>query len=44
MRELPVLGSFELVWALNDAANYLLGDDDLAKALTAMAANLSTTA
>jgi SAM-dependent methyltransferase len=40
MRELPVLGSFELVWALNDAASYLIGDDDLAKAVTAMAANL----
>ena len=29
MRELPVYGSFELVWALNDPVNYLLGDDDL---------------
>jgi SAM-dependent methyltransferase len=41
MRELPVYGSFELVWALNDPANYLLGDDDLAKALAAMGANLA---
>jgi SAM-dependent methyltransferase len=40
MRDLPVYGSFELVWALNDAASYLIGDDDLAKAVTAMAANL----
>jgi SAM-dependent methyltransferase len=40
MRELPVYGSFELVWALNDPVNYLLGDDDLTAALTAMAANL----
>jgi len=41
MRELPVYGSFELVWALNDPANYLLGDDDLATALSAMRANLA---
>ncbi|HTT95908.1 MAG TPA: class I SAM-dependent methyltransferase [Solirubrobacterales bacterium] len=41
MRELPVYGSFELVWALNDPVNYLLGDDDLDAALTAMAANLA---
>lgn len=41
MRELPVFGEFELVISLNDAVNYLLGDDDLAQALAAMAANLS---
>jgi SAM-dependent methyltransferase len=41
MRELPVYGSFELVWALNDPVNYLLGDDDLTQALRAMAANLA---
>jgi SAM-dependent methyltransferase len=41
MRELPVYGSFELVWALNDPVNYLLGDDDLGAAVTAMAANLA---
>ena len=41
MRELPVYGSFELVWALNDPVNYLLGDDDLKRALAAMAANLA---
>lgn len=41
MRELPVYGSFELVWALNDPVNYLLGDDDLDAALSAMAANLA---
>ncbi|HXF32730.1 MAG TPA: class I SAM-dependent methyltransferase [Solirubrobacterales bacterium] len=40
MRELPVYGTFELVWALNDPVNYLLGDEDLGTALTAMAANL----
>jgi SAM-dependent methyltransferase len=41
MRELPVYGSFELAWALNDAVNYVLGDDDLAKALAAIGANLA---
>lgn len=40
MRELPVLGVFDLVWALDDAVNYLLGEDELVQALTAMAANL----
>jgi SAM-dependent methyltransferase len=41
MRELPVYGSFELVWALNDPVNYLLGDEDLEAALGAMKANLA---
>lgn len=41
MRELPVYGSFQLVWSLNDPVNYLLGDGDLDAALTAMAANLA---
>jgi SAM-dependent methyltransferase len=41
MRELPVYGSFELIWALNDPVNYMLGDDDLVPALRAMAANLA---
>lgn len=41
MREMPVYGSFSLVWALNDAVNYLLGDRDLVAALAAMAANLA---
>jgi SAM-dependent methyltransferase len=41
MRELPVYGNFELVWALNDPVNYLLGDDDLDAALRAMKANLA---
>jgi len=41
MRELPVYGSFELVWALNDPVNYLLGDDDLFPALRTMSANLA---
>ncbi|HET7418586.1 MAG TPA: class I SAM-dependent methyltransferase [Solirubrobacterales bacterium] len=41
MRELPVYGEFELVICLNDAINYLLGDDDLQRTLEGMAANLS---
>mgnify|MGYP001143828554 CR=1 FL=1 len=41
MRELPVYGSFELVWALNDAVSYLLGDEEFGVALAAMAANLA---
>ncbi|MBS1861588.1 MAG: class I SAM-dependent methyltransferase [Actinobacteria bacterium] len=41
MRELPVYGSFQLVWALNDAVNYLLGDGDLLRAFRAMGANLA---
>ncbi len=41
MRELPVYGEFELVLSLNDAVNYLLGDDDLERALAAMRANLA---
>lgn len=41
MRELPALGEFDLVWAIDDAVNYLLDDGDLERALTAMGANLS---
>lgn len=41
MRELPVYGPFELVLSLNDSVNYLLGDDDLERALTGMRANLA---
>jgi SAM-dependent methyltransferase len=40
MRELPKLGEFDLVLSLNDSVNYLLGDDDLARALAGMEANL----
>jgi SAM-dependent methyltransferase len=40
MRQLPQLGSFDLVWAINDAINYLLGWQELIDALTAMAKNL----
>lgn len=41
MRELPVYGEFELVLSLNDAVNYLLGDEDLEQALARMRANLA---
>lgn len=40
IRELPVFGRFELVWALNDVINYLVGDGDLERALVGMRANL----
>ena len=41
IRELPVFGEFELVWALNDVINYLVGDGDLERALRGMRANLA---
>lgn len=41
MRELPAYGEFELVLSLNDSVNYLLGDDDLERALARMRANLA---
>lgn len=41
MRELPVFGEFDLVWALDDAVNYLTGDGDLERALAAMRENLA---
>lgn len=41
VRELPVIGEFELVWALNDVVNYLIGDGDLERALAGMRANLA---
>jgi SAM-dependent methyltransferase len=41
MRELPVFGSFELVVAMNDAVNYLIGDGELEQALRGMRANLA---
>lgn len=40
MRELPVFGEFELVWALNDPVNYLLSEEELVAALAGMRANL----
>lgn len=41
MRELPVFGEFDLVWALDDAVNYLLSADELGRALSGMRANLA---
>jgi SAM-dependent methyltransferase len=41
MRELPAFGEFDLVWALDDAVNYLSDEDELAAALGGMAANLA---
>jgi SAM-dependent methyltransferase len=41
IRELPVFGEFELVWALNDVINYLVDEGDLVRALTGMRANLA---
>lgn len=42
MRELSVLGAFDLVWAIDDAVNYLTGDGDLELALTRMGRNLGS--
>jgi SAM-dependent methyltransferase len=36
MRDLPDLGRFDLVTCLDDAVNYLLGDDDLVRAFASM--------
>jgi len=41
MRDLPHIGNFDLVLSLNDSVNYLLGDDDLSLALSAMRGNLA---
>lgn len=41
MRELPALGEFDLVWALDDAVNYLLSAEELGSALSGMRANLA---
>jgi SAM-dependent methyltransferase len=41
MRELPTLGEFDLVWAVNDAMNYLLTPRELESALRGLAANLA---
>lgn len=40
MRELPDVGLFDWITCLNDALNYLLGDDDLYLALCSMAHRL----
>jgi len=41
MRELPTLGEFDLVWALDDAVNYLLSVEELERALRGMRDNLA---
>jgi SAM-dependent methyltransferase len=43
MLELPKLGEFDLVWALDDAVNYLLSTAELERALAGMRANLAPT-
>jgi SAM-dependent methyltransferase len=40
MRALPVLGEFDLVWALDDVVNYLLTLDEMKAALRGMRDNL----
>lgn len=41
MRELPAFGEFDLVWALDDAVNYLLSGEELGQALSGMRRNLA---
>lgn len=41
MRELPRFGEFDVVWALDDAVNYLADAEDLERALGRMRANLA---
>ena len=43
MLELPEFGEFDLVWALDDAVNYLLSPEELKQALVGMRANLAPT-
>ncbi len=43
MLELPRFGEFDLIWALDDAINYLLSAEELERALTGMRANLAAT-
>ncbi len=43
MLALPKLGEFDLVWALDDTVNYLLGTEELLRALTGMRENLART-
>jgi SAM-dependent methyltransferase len=40
MRDLPSFGEFDLVWCLDDAINYLLGNEELELALAGMRRNL----
>jgi SAM-dependent methyltransferase len=41
MRELPVFGEFDLVWALDDALNYMLSGEEMRRALSGMRENLA---
>lgn len=41
MRALPTFGEFDLVWALDDAVNYLLSVEELTSALAGMRGNLA---
>ena len=41
MRDLPRFGEFDLVWALDDAVNYLSDAGELESSLRAMATNLA---
>lgn len=43
MRKLPSFGKFDLVWALDDAINYLLSGEELTHALAGMRSNLAPT-
>lgn len=43
MLNLPAFGEFDLVWALDDAINYLLSPAELSRALAGMRANLAPT-
>jgi SAM-dependent methyltransferase len=41
MRDLPLLGEFDLIWSLNDSLNYLLSVEEMRSALRSMARNLA---
>lgn len=41
LRRLPVLGSFDLIWCLGDAVNYMIDDADLLACLGGLRANLA---
>jgi ubiquinone/menaquinone biosynthesis C-methylase UbiE len=41
MRELPLLGEFDLIWAINTPLNYLLDGEELRAALAGMRRNLA---
>lgn len=42
MRELPDLGAFDLIWAINDPLNYLLSIEELEAAFDGMRRNLAS--